>query len=53
MCFICPIRKDLETMQRYVRLAGIEVAGVTESLKILPEAEVMAKVVNLFGSSSD
>ncbi len=41
--------KDLETMQRYVRLAGIEVSGVTEGLKILPEAEVMAKVVNLFG----
>jgi len=40
--------KDLETMQRYVRLAGIEIAGVTEQLKILPEPEVFAKIVNLF-----
>jgi integrase len=40
--------KDLETMQRYVRLAGIEVVGATEGLKLLPEAQVMAKVVNLF-----
>ncbi len=40
--------RDLETMQRYVRLAGIEIAGATESLKILPEPELMAKVVNLF-----
>ncbi len=28
--------KDLETMQRYVRLAGIEIKGATESLKLLP-----------------
>ena len=35
-------------MQRYVRLAGIEIAGVTEQLKILPELEVFAKIVNLF-----
>lgn len=40
--------KNLETMQRYIRLAGIEVKGATESLRIMPEAEVMAKVVNLF-----
>jgi integrase len=40
--------KDLETMQRYVRLAGIEVSGVTESLKIMPDPDVMAKVVLLF-----
>jgi len=38
----------LETMQRYVRLAGIEVAGATEGLKLLPETQVMARVVNLF-----
>ncbi len=44
--------KDLETMQRYVRLAGIEVSGVTEQLKILPEPEVFAKVVNLFGPAT-
>lgn len=40
--------KDLETMQRYIRLAGIEISGVTENLKILPDKAVMAEVVNLF-----
>ncbi|HEX4925242.1 MAG TPA: site-specific integrase, partial [Bdellovibrionales bacterium] len=40
--------KNLETMQRYIRLAGIEIKGATEGLKVLPEAEVMAQVVNLF-----
>ena len=39
--------RDLETMQRYVRLAGIEIKGVTEGLKILPEPEVFAKVIEL------
>lgn len=41
--------KDLETMQIYIRLAGIEVQGVTDGLKLLPETEIMGKVVNLFG----
>lgn len=40
--------KDLKTMQRYIRLAGIEVTGATETLKVLPEPEFAAKVVNLF-----
>ncbi len=40
--------KDLETMQRYIRLAGIEVTGVTDNLKIIPETEIMGKVVSLF-----
>lgn len=40
--------KDLETMQIYIRLAGIEVQGVTDSLKLLPETEIMGKVVNMF-----
>ena len=40
--------KDLKTMQRYIRMAGIEVTGATEALKVLPEPEIMAKVVNLF-----
>ncbi len=40
--------KDLETMQRYVRLAGIETLGATNVLKVLPEADVAAQVVNLF-----
>lgn len=42
--------KDLETMQIYIRLAGIEVQGVTDGLKLLPETEIMGKVVNLFGN---
>jgi hypothetical protein len=40
--------RDLKTMQRYIRLAGIEVDGATEALKLLPEPEIAAKVVNLF-----
>ncbi len=44
-------RKDLETMQIYIRLAGIEVQGVTEGLKLLPETEIMGQVVDLFGSN--
>ena len=40
--------RDLKTMQRYIRMAGIEVTGTTDSLKIMPEADVAAKVVNLF-----
>lgn len=31
-----------------IRLAGIEVQGVTDGLKLLPETEIMGKVVNLF-----
>lgn len=44
--------RDLKTMQRYIRMAGIEVDGATEGLKVLPEPEVMAKVVNLFTHDS-
>lgn len=40
--------KDLKTMQRYIRLSGIEVKGATDGLKLLPEAEVMGRVVELF-----
>jgi integrase len=40
--------KDLKTMQRYIRLAGIEVKGATDGLMLLPEDEVMVHVVNLF-----
>ena len=29
--------KDLKTMQHYVRLAGIEIQGVTEGLKLIPD----------------
>lgn len=40
--------KDLKTMQRYIRLAGVEVKGATDGLKLLPEEAVMGRVVNLF-----
>ena len=42
--------RELKTMQRYIRLAGIEVKGATEGLKILPPERVMGRVVELFGS---
>ncbi len=44
--------RDLKTMQRYIRLAGIEIEGATAGLKILPEREITEKVVNLFTSNS-
>ncbi len=44
--------KDLETMQRYIRLAGIEISGATENLKILPDRIVMGEVVNLFAPAN-
>ncbi len=41
--------KDLKTMQRYIRMAGVEEQGATEGLKFLPSDEaVMSHVVNLF-----
>lgn len=40
--------KDLKTMQRYIRMAGIEVKGATEGLMLLPDRQVMGKVVELF-----
>jgi integrase len=40
--------KDLKTMQRYIRLAGIEIEGATENLKFLPETQVMGRVVKMF-----
>lgn len=43
--------KDLKTMQRYIRMAGIEIEGATDRLKIMPEAEVMGRVMELFGNS--
>lgn len=41
--------KDIKTMQRYIRMAGIDEQGATEGLKFLPSDEaVMGRVVNLF-----
>lgn len=43
--------RELKTMQRYIRLAGIEVKGATEGLKILPDDQVMGRVVELFSKN--
>ena len=40
---------DLKTMQFYVGLAGVDIAGSTDCLQILPPADVMGKVVKLLG----
>lgn len=37
--------KDLKTMQRYIRLAGVEVAGATDKLSVLPPEDIAANVV--------
>jgi len=40
--------KDMKTMRRYIRLAGIDEAGATEALKFIPtEPAVMEHVVNM------
>jgi integrase len=44
--------KDLETMQRYVRIAGIETDGVTECLRVLPEHEIFKQVAAVFPGKS-
>jgi hypothetical protein len=41
--------KDMKTMQRYIRLAGIDEGGATETLHFIPtEDAVMESVVSLF-----
>ncbi len=46
--------RDLKTMQRYIRLAGIDEAGATEILKFIPtEAAVMEKVVSMYDYQKD
>lgn len=40
--------RDLETMQRYIRLAGIEVKGATDSLQVLPAIQVFEKAAGMF-----
>ncbi len=41
--------RDMKTMQRYIRLAGIDEAGATEVLRFIPTEEaVMEKVVSLY-----
>lgn len=42
--------QDMKTMQRYIRLAGIDEAGATEVLRFIPTEEaVMEKVVSMNG----
>ena len=45
--------EELKTMQRYIRMAGIDEKGATQVLKFLPEAQVMGEVVNLFDFKAD
>jgi len=44
--------KDLETMQRYIRLAGIEIKGATNVLHVLPDIKVMAQAAVMFTPES-
>ncbi len=39
---------DLKTFQIYLRLSGIDVKGVSESLRVLPEHEDTSNVISLF-----
>ena len=46
--------RDLKTMARYVRLAGIDEKGVTDNLKILPAKERdLRNVVSMFNHRSE
>ncbi|OQW49794.1 MAG: hypothetical protein A4S09_03295 [Proteobacteria bacterium SG_bin7] len=45
--------KDLETMQRYIRLAGIETKGATDSLRILSDLNVLEEAAQAFGSCQE
>ena len=40
----------LETMQIYIRRAGIEVKGATENLKLIDRRAAMGRVMQLFKS---
>jgi len=41
--------QDLKTMQHYIRLAGVDERGATDTLKILPSDEAcMGEVVRIF-----
>ncbi len=43
--------KELDTMARYIRLAGIDESGATDSLKILSTTEASKKIISLFGKT--
>jgi site-specific recombinase XerD len=40
--------KDLKTFQIYIRLAGVDVKGVTADFRLLPEKDAFQNVVPLF-----
>jgi integrase len=40
--------QDLKTMQRYVRLAGVEVEGATDTLSLVQESSKSGQVIQLF-----
>lgn len=44
--------RDLETMQRYIRLAGIEIKGATDSLKVLTDVKAMEQMGEMPGSKA-
>ncbi len=39
--------KSLKTVQRYIRIAGVEIIGATDSLQFLPPSDCAGKVVRL------
>jgi hypothetical protein len=39
--------KELKTMQHYVRLAGIEITGATDGLKIFTEVSEATRLLGL------
>ena len=45
--------RDLKTMQRYIRLAGIEIEGATETLHVLPEMDVANMASAMFTAESE
>ncbi len=44
--------KDLKTMQRYLRLAAVDIKGVTNNLRLLPDKEVMGRVIEMVRGSN-
>lgn len=45
--------RDLKTMQRYIRLAGIEIEGATEVLRVLPNSQIFENLSSSMGNSAD
>jgi len=45
--------EELKTMQSYIRMAGIETKGATESLRVLPAMKVFDTVAGLFSTKTN